>query len=170
METAKKPWEKPPHNTYKLNVDATFFPNGTGATGAVLRNEKGEAMAGGYWPLGCVLDAATAEAAALQKGMLLIERLGCSPTIIESDCLELCQAYNGVSEIWSPYTAILVDCFVRAARIGSITICHYSRESNSVAHKLARFAYDSKSSFVWDGDPPSFIIPDVIHDVTLFEI
>ena len=39
-----------------------------------------------------------------------------------------------------------------------------------VAHKLARFAYDSDSSFVWDGHLPSFIIPDVINDVTLFEL
>lgn len=127
-------------------------------------------MAGGYWPLSNLLDAATAEVMALQKGLLVIKQMGCSPTTIESDCLELCQAYNGEIEVWGPYTAILVDCFVRAANIGSITLHHCSREANTVAHNLARFAYDSDSSFVWDGDPPSFIVSDVINDVTLLEL
>ena len=28
-EIVKRPSERPPHNTYKLNIDAAFFPNGT---------------------------------------------------------------------------------------------------------------------------------------------
>ena len=40
------PWCKPTSGTYKLNVDACFFPNGTGALGVVIRNDKGEPIAG----------------------------------------------------------------------------------------------------------------------------
>jgi hypothetical protein len=36
-----------------------------------------------------------------------------------------------------------------------------------VAHELAKFAYSSKETHVWDGDPPGFIFPHVIRDVTL---
>ena len=43
---------------------------------------------------------------------MLIERIGCSPVTIGSDSLELCQAYDGVIEVWSPYTVILMDCFL----------------------------------------------------------
>jgi hypothetical protein len=70
-------WCKPPSNTYKLNVDACFFPNGSGgAAGAVLRNDKGQAAAGANWVLDNLHDATTTEAIALQKGMRLIEDLG----------------------------------------------------------------------------------------------
>lgn len=85
-------WIRPDSGTYKLNVDACFFPNGLGASGAVLRNSKGDALAGAGCSLDHLLDAATAEAVALRKGLLLIENLGCRPVIVETDSLELVEA------------------------------------------------------------------------------
>ena len=125
-------------------------------------------MVGAAWPLNNLLDAITAEATALQRGMMFIEQIGCAPVIIETDSLELSQAYNGVTEIWGPCSAILTDCFIRAHRIGSITVRHCRREANSVAHKLARHAYDSNLSIFWDSDPPSFIVPDEMNNVSVF--
>ena len=66
-------WTKPSLHSYKLNTDASFSLNGEGAAGAVLRNDKGEAVADGCWPLSNLLDATTAEALALQNGLMLIE-------------------------------------------------------------------------------------------------
>ena len=43
-----------------------------------------------------------------------MEQIGCNPVVLETDCLELCQAYNGDIEIWSPYSVILADCLVRS--------------------------------------------------------
>ena len=116
-----------------------------------------------------MLDVATAEATALQRGLKLVEQIGCNPVVIETDSMELCQAYNGEIEIWSPYSAILVDCFVRAQRIGKISVQHCKREANLLAHNLARYAFDSNSSIFWDCDPPSFIMPYVQNDVSLFD-
>ena len=79
------------------------------------------------------------------------------------------RAYNGVIEIWSSYTAILVDYFLRSSRIGAITVQHCNPEANQAAHNLARYAFDSNLSYVWDGDPPSFIMADVINDVTIVD-
>jgi ribonuclease HI len=59
----------------------------SGAAGAILRNSYGQAVAGASWELSNMLDATTAEAVALQKGLQFIEQLGCSPVIIESDSL-----------------------------------------------------------------------------------
>ena len=115
-----------------------------------------------------LLDAATAEALALRRGLQLVDDLGCTPVIMESDSLELVEAFNGVTEIWSPYTSILMDCFLIARRIGQVKIQHCPREANVVAHKIARFAFNSDSSIFWDSNPPSFIIPDVMNDVSLF--
>jgi hypothetical protein len=40
-------WTKPPPRSYKMNVDACFFPSGVGAVAALIRDSKGSAMAGG---------------------------------------------------------------------------------------------------------------------------
>jgi hypothetical protein len=139
---------KPRANSYKLNVDACFFTNGIGVHGAVLRNDKGEAVAGSSCTLQYLADATTIEATFLQ----LIEQIGCTPVMIESGSLELVQAFNGSTGIWSPYIA---------NRIGPISMRLCFREGNKVV------MIQKKN---WDCDPPSFIIPDVMHDVTLFKV
>ena len=111
-------WSRPRPGSYKLNIDTCFFPNGTGAVDAVIRNDKGEAVAGIGDPMINLLDAATSEALALQRGLKLVDDLGCTPVTVEMDSLELVEAFNGVTEIWSPYTAILTDFFRTARRIG----------------------------------------------------
>lgn len=87
-------WTKPLRNTYKLNVDAAFSENGTGGAGVVLRNDRGEAIVGACWPLHNIFDATMAEATALQKGLSLIEGLQCVLVTVESDSLELVEAFN----------------------------------------------------------------------------
>uniref|UniRef100_A0A8R7VAZ7 RNase H type-1 domain-containing protein n=2 Tax=Triticum urartu TaxID=4572 RepID=A0A8R7VAZ7_TRIUA len=161
-------WTKPSRNTYKLNVDASFSENGTGGAGAVLRNDRGEALAGACWPLHNIFDAATAEATALQKGLSLIEGLQCVPVTVETDSLELVEAFNGTIQIWSPYAAVLADCFQIASRIGSISVHHCNREVNYVAHNLVKHAFVSNSTIFWDDVPPRFIVSDVMNDVSLF--
>jgi hypothetical protein len=59
-------WSKPPLGQYKLNVDAAFFPSGGGAVAAVIRDSKGEAIAGGARPFLNIPDATSAEASALR--------------------------------------------------------------------------------------------------------
>ena len=154
-------------HSYKLNIDAAFY-NGAGVVGDILRDHRGEALAGAAWPLPNLLDASTLEATALQKGLMFIEQIGATPVIIETDSLELSQAYNGITEVWSPYSAIITDCFIRAHRIGGITVQHCRREANMVAHNLARHVVDSSSSVFWDSEPPSFIMPGVMNDVSMF--
>lgn len=162
------PWSKPPPGTYKVNVDACFFVNGTGASGAVVRDYKGEAVAGCGEVLSNLLDAVTSEAIALKKGLELIEHLGCLPVILESDSMQLVVAFNNRIEIWSPYTAVLMECFQIASRIGQLKIQHCPREANTVAHEIARNVFDSNTNVYWDDDPPSFIVSDVMNDVSVF--
>jgi ribonuclease HI len=76
-----------------------FFPNGSGSTIAIIRNDHGEVIGGGTWPLLNILSPASAEAMALKNGMLLLENIGCSPVVVESDSLELITAFNGEIEL-----------------------------------------------------------------------
>jgi hypothetical protein len=63
-----------------------------GAPAVVICNDHGEVIVKGAWPKLYLLDAKTAEAEALRHGLQLIESTGCSPVIIESDCLGLIEA------------------------------------------------------------------------------
>jgi ribonuclease HI len=67
------------------------------------------------------LSACTAEAMAMLKGLVLVEQIGCQKVVIESDSLELIQACNGTIEIWSPCTAILAECFLKASSLEKIS-------------------------------------------------
>jgi hypothetical protein len=139
-------WIKPKPNTYKLNINAISCYS---------------------WVFNHILDASTAEALALQKVLQLIEDIRCSPTTIESDSLELVQAFNGVIESWSPYTAILADCFQKVRRIEHVQVQHCSREANGASHRLARISFEKNENFFWDGDPPSFLLDTLLNDVTI---
>jgi hypothetical protein len=112
------------------------------------------------------MDARVAEAEALRHGLQMIENLGCSPVIVESDCLELVGTCNG-AEIWGPYTPILADCFQMCQRLGMIKFQHCPREVNKVAHNLAKLCFESDRVIQWDGDPPSHVSVDVLDDVAL---
>ena len=164
------PWCKPAAGTYKLNVDARYFNNGMGASGVVIRSDKGEPIAGAGDPLIHMLDVDMAEAMALQKGLHLVEMIGCRPVVVETDSLKIVQAFNERTDVWSPYTAIIMDCFQTVRRIGQVKVQHCPREANKVAHKIARFVFNSKVPLVWDGDPPSFIATDVLNDVSVFVV
>jgi ribonuclease HI len=94
-------WNKPQPNVYKLNIDACYFPNGSSAARAIICNYKGEAITGSSSLMQNLGDATSADAAALLHGLQLVERIGCSPVTIESDFMELVQAFNGEIQIWS---------------------------------------------------------------------
>jgi hypothetical protein len=81
-----------------------------GVVAVVICNDHGEVIAGGAWPKLNLLDAITAKAEALQHGLQMTKNVGCSPVIVESDCLELIDACND-ADLWGPYTTILADSF-----------------------------------------------------------
>lgn len=147
-------WTKPNPGTYKLNLDAAFHDDGTGAVGVVLRNNSGEAIAGAAEPISHVLNAGSAESLAMLKGIELLKRLGCSEVTVESDCLELINACTGVTELFGPSSATLAEIFAKVQHIAGISFQHCKRDANLVAHNLAKHSYESKSVIFWDDVPP----------------
>jgi hypothetical protein len=83
---------------------------------------------------------------------------------------KLPQARNGVVEIWNPFSAILVECFLKTSTMNEISFQHCQRDANQVAHELVKFTFESNLCNSWDGDSPNFILPFVIHDVTPFSL
>jgi ribonuclease HI len=138
-------WKKPTKGCYKLNTDACFHVDGSGAVGIVLRDDHGVAIAGYTCPLDHVLDAATTEALALLKGIEFLEQVGITRAHVESDSLELIQACNAEIEVWGPYDVILAECFIKAHQFDSIVFEHCPGDANQVAHELTKHFYNSKS-------------------------
>ena len=66
--------------------------------------------------------------------------------------------------------AIYADCFILAGMIGSVEFMHCVRETNEVAHSLAKYAYDSNSSCKWVDEPPDFLVNAIANDVTILTI
>lgn len=52
-------WQKPVPGSYKLNIDAALFDGGIGAIAALLRNYRGEAIAGASERIDHTLNAQT---------------------------------------------------------------------------------------------------------------
>ena len=68
-------------------------------------------MAGAYWEFDPLMDAYPAEATALLKGLHLIETLGWSPVIIETDSLKVSKARVGETDVLGPNAEIMMKSF-----------------------------------------------------------
>jgi hypothetical protein len=115
-------------------------------------------------PISNVISAAVAEAQAVQKDLVFLEKLGVENVVLESDSLEIIQACRSKTKVWSPHSAILADCFMHVQALKSLSFEHCPGEANMVAHHIAQLAYEGNSSFRWDGDPPDFIRSLVLND------
>jgi ribonuclease HI len=161
-------WMRPLSNYVKLNVDAAFLADvHVGATAAVIRDDKGQFLVGSCAYLEHVESAATAEAIAMRNGLELAVSLGCNRVEAESDAVDVINACNGEEMWWSSAAAIYADCISSIATLGEVKFRHCPRESNEVAHNLARFCYDSKNSCNWVDEPPSCILSKLLDDVTI---
>ena len=128
----------------------------------MLRNSRGEAIAGTSKLIDHVFNSQTAETLALLQGLKLLSEIGCTKVTVESNCLELIEARSGKIEILGPNVAILADCFHIAHEIPGICFKHCPSEANGLAHFLARYSYDVNSSFVWADVAPSFLLSHVL--------
>jgi ribonuclease HI len=137
-------WSKPLSDHVKVNADASFFDDiKSGAVSAVIRDSKGMFISGSYSYLKHVESASTAEAITMRDGLKLAKNLGCNAVQVESDSMEDINACTGEEMWWSSCAAIYVECVDSISVIGKVTFKHCSRETNKVAHYLARFSYFS---------------------------
>jgi hypothetical protein len=79
--------------------------------------------------------------------------------------MDVIQAMNNGGYSSGVAAAILDDCYHPATDFVKIQFEHDYRESNSVAHELARLTR-GKVQLVWLENPPISIIPLLISDVT----
>ena len=161
--------EKPKEGYTKLNIDAAFDADSyTGATGAVIHDDRGMFIAGSNCGIPSVEDAAMAEARALLDGLILAGQVGCTKLIINSDCMEVITTMQDGGNSIGPAAAIYEECSFLSRGFAHVIFCHSPRESNRVAHTLACKA-EGPQSIVWLEDPPAFISELLANDVTIMD-
>lgn len=161
-------WCKPDVQQIKVNVDGSFHADSlSGSIGAILRDHSGNFIAAYTLYLPSVSSAKAAEARAMKEGLDLANRMGCSNIVAESDSMEIIDACTGESTWFDESAAIFADCVDMATLIGKVSFVHCPRNANRVAHEIARFGFSSKSTCNWVDEPPSFLLPSLLNDVTV---
>jgi ribonuclease HI len=161
-------WTKPEPRQIKLNVDASFHSDvHAGAAAAVLRDYQGNFLAAGCWCLPHVLSSAMAESLALKKGLSLAHSLGYNDLIAESDSVEVIESCTGEQTWWNECSAIFADIVDITSSFDKVTFKYCPREANKVAHELAKFSFLNNESCNWVDEPPSFLLNNIINDVTI---
>jgi ribonuclease HI len=77
----------------KVNVDGSFHHDShAGSIGAVIQNSNGDFVAASTVFLPHIMFRAAAEAMAMREGLSLVNRIGCTNVIMESDSTETIEA------------------------------------------------------------------------------
>jgi hypothetical protein len=160
-------WEKPGVREVKVNIlDGSFFRRTTGPIAVIIRNSEGVFLAAYSIFLPIFSSGGASEALATREGLSLANRFGCSNVIMESDSMETVDACSG-NEVWrGESSAIFAHCLDLATLIDNVWFKHCPREANGVAHELARNSFCDQNSCNLVDEPPSFIISELLDDVT----
>ena len=150
QDTHEKRWFKPNPRFVKLNVDASFhLDEGTGATAAVIRDEKGNFLEAQCKYLIHVSDVVTSEALAMRNGLAFANSLGFPRVEAESDSSTVIEYCSGQTRWWDAAAAIFAECMDVSSLIGKVTFKHCGRSSNQAAHVLASHSFYNKINSSW---------------------
>ncbi|XP_062012980.1 uncharacterized protein LOC133729456 [Rosa rugosa] len=107
---ARVHWSPPMSGLLCMNVDGAYVSSlQHGGIGGVLRNEKGEFIAGFAYRVTNVSSAYHAELLAIKSGLELIQVLGVSNVAIKSDCLEAVKAVTAEDHDFSTLRIIVEE-------------------------------------------------------------
>lgn len=145
----------------KCNVDVAIRAEGV-TFGAVLWDSDGGFIAACGGSLLCDRDPYVAEAMAMKKALTWLKDRGVVHVILETDYLNLCNAFNFLSVDFSYVGLVLKRCKLIASGIGDIIVRHVRRSANRVAHVLAQATDSSSVLSVRDSIPP-ICISDLVR-------
>ncbi|XP_019182510.1 PREDICTED: uncharacterized protein LOC109177579 [Ipomoea nil] len=149
-------WIPPPRNTIKCNVDAAVSGNGA-SFGIVVRDHDGRFVAAKCGRLVGEEDPYMAEVLGAKEALAWLKMQHHSNIILESDCLNFCNAFNSCISDHSCVGLVVKQCLSIAKDIGNVSVSHVKRSANRVARELARATVSMSVSGVWTGIPPSCI-------------
>lgn len=161
-------WTKPDPRFIKLNVDASFrAEEGSGATAAVIRDDRGRFLAAQCKFIQYAADVVTIEAMAMRDGLNMVNAMGFNRVEAESDSLSVVNYCQCQEKWWDAAAAIFVECIDSATLVGKVIFKHIFRDANCVAHELAKFSFCNKYDRSWSDEPPGFLISHLVNGVII---
>ncbi|PRQ48116.1 putative ribonuclease H-like domain-containing protein [Rosa chinensis] len=144
-----------------MNVDGAYVSSlQYGGIGGILRNEKGEFIAGFAYRVPNVSSAFHAELLAIKSGLELIQALGVSNVALMSS-LEAVKAVTAEDHDFSTLGIIVEEIKDLLGDLLFIGVHHTYRTANHVAHRLAGFNFDSDSDIHMEWFPQA---PECVLD------
>ncbi|KAL0009931.1 hypothetical protein SO802_005039 [Lithocarpus litseifolius] len=148
-------WAAPPPDTHNINVDGATSEGGKlSSVGVVIHDCRGMMVVARSKLLDALYDVETAEALALESGILLASKLMIHQVIIESESLAVVQAVNSRS-FHGTIGPIIQGALSLLNQFGSWKAPHLKRDYNKVAHELAQYAKKSATTQAWIEAEPS---------------
>ena len=150
----------------KVNFDGAVFDDANKlGVGVVVRDSYGAVLASCSKKIFQAYKAEVTEALTVGKAFSFA-RVGFPNVILEGDALGLIQALKSQEQNPCPLGLLVEDVKIYSSRFQRVLYSHVKRNSNSVAHYLARHVISIPDFQVWMEDVPSHIVSVLHSDVT----
>ena len=144
-----------------------FDSSHSSGVGAVIRNHNGADMVSCVEKLNQAYKAEEIEALVALKALQFAFDLGFQNAILEGNSLGLIKALKAKDHNLSPWVLLVEDVKLVANNFVNLLYSHIKRNSNSVAHNLAKHAIRISDFQVWMEDVASHVVSflhlDVVH-------
>ncbi|KAL5563031.1 hypothetical protein UlMin_032778 [Ulmus minor] len=158
----------PPIGCFRLDVDVGFDElTGAYTAGEITRDDIGSLIAAASWPKIRLGSVGQAELWAIKLGLELAKEHGISNLHVYSDSLGEIQKLNDLIPPINEDGFVFQDIRALSISLSVLSFSHMPRSYNSVAHTLAKHAFNlSKSSFWTSLLCPSWLSQIVLADLS----
>lgn len=143
-------WSPSLEGMHKANFDAALFENSDMARlGVVVRDNSGNIMRALSQKIALPQSVEHSEALAASQAVNLVKELWLFQVCFEGDCLRVIQAINSKRACHTLFGHIIEEIQCNGSTLLSSNFQHVCRESNNLAHALARRAVLVADNGVW---------------------
>ncbi|KAL8111232.1 hypothetical protein AgCh_019083 [Apium graveolens] len=167
MHQQNRQWVKPEPGCRKLNVDAAVKEGQNSfSVGLVLRDDRGQYIAGKTCRFAGSLSVEEAETVAILEGLLWTNELPPGPITIESDSLLSINAIRKGSVNFLEIGHLVQHCRSLINSREGVSVVFTRKQANKAAHILARHPCEL-NSFVINLSPPLCLLETLLSDALI---
>ncbi|KAM6596102.1 hypothetical protein CsatA_006626 [Cannabis sativa] len=158
-------WQPPPHNGFKLNVDAaTNVDQKKLGIRAIIRDHNGVVVATYSKVVQGNFRSDEMEAKALFHALNWALQKQLAITHIETDALRVSNALTFASKDLSCFSDLIMDVRCLLSFFPQVLVTHVKGSANQEAHGLAKFSLGLDDDICWIGEIPYPIFSVVVND------
>ncbi|XP_024178240.1 uncharacterized protein LOC112184201 [Rosa chinensis] len=136
-----------------------------GGIGGVLKNSQGLFIAAFSHRVNFVCSPLHAELLTLKHGLLFLQDMQVTETVVESDYLIAVGDINNEVEDLSSLSALITEVKDLVRFSNDVCIRHASSQANTVSHRLASHSFDSNVHHERFVNAPDLILDTLMYDL-----